>query len=101
MTTLTAVCAFPQVRAHPFFNSIDWITLRTKTPLFVPKRADKADTSYFEDREAFYSMDAESEEVEELIRLTTRREDSGAAAPAGDGTGEDQFLVRRDRVLWW
>eukprot|EP01113_Clastostelium_recurvatum_P040393 TRINITY_DN6280_c0_g1_i1.p1 TRINITY_DN6280_c0_g1~~TRINITY_DN6280_c0_g1_i1.p1 ORF type:complete len:1027 (-),score=310.58 TRINITY_DN6280_c0_g1_i1:279-3359(-) len=38
-----------EVKAHPFFAGIDWNTLLQQTPTFVPRVADVADTSYFDD----------------------------------------------------
>jgi len=46
-----------QIKAHPFFKSIDWDTLLTKPmeDVFVPKPVDSTDTGYFYDRNVLYS----------------------------------------------
>jgi len=38
-----------EIMAHPFFESVDWKTLNTKSiPPFVPRPTDVDDTSYFQ-----------------------------------------------------
>ncbi len=37
-----------EIHAHPFFKGIDWATLHTATPPFVPEVSDDMDLSYFE-----------------------------------------------------
>lgn len=36
-----------EVKAHPYFDDIDWDTLLTEKALFIPKLTDPTDTSYF------------------------------------------------------
>jgi len=47
-----------EVKAHPFFKNVNWNTVRTQKPLFVPKPDDWRDTSYFEAREKFWTIRA-------------------------------------------
>ncbi len=37
-----------EVKAHPFFQSIDWEKITIEDPVFVPSFDDAFDTSYFE-----------------------------------------------------
>ncbi|CAG8563126.1 13629_t:CDS:10 [Dentiscutata erythropus] len=39
-----------EIKAHPFFNGIDWENIREQTAPFVPNPEDEQDTSYFEAR---------------------------------------------------
>ncbi|KAI9264191.1 hypothetical protein BDA99DRAFT_536917 [Phascolomyces articulosus] len=41
-----------EVKYHPFFKSINWDTLLTESPAFVPQPADMEDTDYFDLRGA-------------------------------------------------
>ena len=38
-----------QIKAHPFFNGIDWDNLRSSPPPFVPKLKNTTDCQYFDD----------------------------------------------------
>lgn len=38
---------FNQIKAHPFFESIDWATLHTSRAAFIPKLSHPLDTRYF------------------------------------------------------
>ena len=42
-----------EIKQHPFFEGLDWTTLRNKEPPFIPKPTDIEDTSYFDDKKAF------------------------------------------------
>ncbi|EGG22420.1 protein serine/threonine kinase [Cavenderia fasciculata] len=44
------------VKAHPFFKDINWSTIRTQKPFFVPVLEDLQDTSYFDARKQFYDL---------------------------------------------
>jgi len=39
-----------EIKSHPFFNDIDWVTLRSQPTPFVPRVVDNEDTTYFLDR---------------------------------------------------
>ncbi|RKP04689.1 kinase-like domain-containing protein, partial [Thamnocephalis sphaerospora] len=39
-----------EVKAHPFFKEINWETVRTETPSFVPQTDSMEDTDYFDGR---------------------------------------------------
>jgi hypothetical protein len=41
-----------EVKQHPFFKSINWDTLMTESPSFIPQPADMEDTDYFDARGA-------------------------------------------------
>lgn len=41
-----------EVKAHPFFKSINWDTLMTESPSFIPQPTDMEDTDYFDARGA-------------------------------------------------
>lgn len=38
-----------EIRAHPFFRSVDFSTIHLKTPPFVPELTSETDSRYFED----------------------------------------------------
>ncbi|KAI9294754.1 kinase-like protein [Neoconidiobolus thromboides FSU 785] len=40
---------FDQIKAHPYFNEIDWDNLRESEPPFVPQLESETDPSYFDD----------------------------------------------------
>ncbi|RKP02470.1 hypothetical protein CXG81DRAFT_29496 [Caulochytrium protostelioides] len=40
-----------EIKAHPWFKGINWDTIRTQTPPFVPELNGPDDTRYFEDEE--------------------------------------------------
>ena len=45
-----------EIKAHPFFESIDWETLHLSQTKFLPTLEDPTDTKYFDGRNAvFYS----------------------------------------------
>jgi len=39
---------YAEIKSHPFFKDINWETLLTSTPPFVPKTSHTSDTRYFE-----------------------------------------------------
>jgi len=47
-----------EVKAHPFFKSVNWATVRIQKPVFVPKPDNYSDTSYFDARKKFWSTRA-------------------------------------------
>eukprot|EP01113_Clastostelium_recurvatum_P026688 TRINITY_DN3203_c0_g1_i1.p1 TRINITY_DN3203_c0_g1~~TRINITY_DN3203_c0_g1_i1.p1 ORF type:complete len:1543 (+),score=208.48 TRINITY_DN3203_c0_g1_i1:151-4779(+) len=44
------------IKQHPFFKDVNWATVRTQKPQFVPKPDDRQDTSYFDARKQFWKM---------------------------------------------
>jgi hypothetical protein len=50
-----------EVKRHPFFKSINWETLMTESPSFIPQPTDMEDTDYFDARGA--TMQNASDEV--------------------------------------
>lgn len=55
-----------EVKNHPFFRSINWDTLLTESPAFVPQPADMEDTDYFDLRGATMLDDAAGHQQESL-----------------------------------
>lgn len=49
-----------ELKNHPFFQSVNWDTLRSQEPPFVPKPIDITDTSYFQPEKGFTSVDLTS-----------------------------------------
>ncbi|GAM19583.1 hypothetical protein SAMD00019534_027580 [Acytostelium subglobosum LB1] len=45
-----------EVKSHPFFQDIDWATIRTQNTYFKPVLQDLQDTSYFDARKPFYDL---------------------------------------------
>lgn len=43
------------IKRHPFFKGINWTTVRTQKPIFVPKPDNAQDTSYFDAREKYWN----------------------------------------------
>ncbi|KAG1114477.1 hypothetical protein G6F42_014174 [Rhizopus arrhizus] len=56
-----------EVKAHPFFKSINWDTLMTESPSFIPQPTDMEDTDYFDARGA--TMQNAPEEVSLIDHL--------------------------------
>jgi serine/threonine protein kinase len=52
------------IKAHPWFKSIDWIQMDKKKPPFVPKVKGWEDTKYFDDDESVSDMGSSSSEEE-------------------------------------
>ncbi|KAI8136781.1 hypothetical protein BJV82DRAFT_638165 [Fennellomyces sp. T-0311] len=53
-----------EVKNHPFFKTIDWDTLLTESPAFVPQPADMEDTDYFDLRGATMLQNEDSKKME-------------------------------------
>ncbi|XP_067426601.1 microtubule-associated serine/threonine-protein kinase 2-like [Thunnus thynnus] len=51
-----------EVKAHPFFQGLDWNNLLSQEPLFVPKLKTEEDTSYFDSRSDLCSDDEHSDD---------------------------------------
>lgn len=54
-----------EIKKHPFFNGVDWATLRNQKAPFIPQLASITDTSHFEE------FPEEQEEEEEEHHETT------------------------------
>ncbi|OBZ84475.1 hypothetical protein A0J61_07472, partial [Choanephora cucurbitarum] len=63
-----------EVKRHPFFKSINWDTLLTEAPSFIPQPADAEDTDYFDSRGATMQLAAEEIEcLDESARAQVER----------------------------
>ncbi|XP_044187108.1 microtubule-associated serine/threonine-protein kinase 1-like [Thunnus albacares] len=51
-----------EVKAHPFFQGLDWNNLLSQEPLFVPELKTEEDTSYFDSRSDLCSDDEHSDD---------------------------------------
>lgn len=56
-----------EVKAHPFFKDINWDTLLTESPSFVPQPTDMEDTDYFDARGA--TMQHAPEDIQTIEKL--------------------------------
>ncbi|RCH94362.1 hypothetical protein CU097_013608, partial [Rhizopus azygosporus] len=55
-----------EVKQHPFFKSINWDTLLTESPSFIPQPAGMEDTDYFDARGATMNIPNEATSDEQL-----------------------------------
>ncbi|KAG0172634.1 hypothetical protein DFQ28_007650 [Apophysomyces sp. BC1034] len=58
-----------EVKNHPFFKDLNWDTLLTESPAFVPQPTGMEDTDYFDTRGATMLQSAESLEESEKIQV--------------------------------
>ncbi|KAI8970228.1 hypothetical protein BDF20DRAFT_838604 [Mycotypha africana] len=69
-----------EVKQHPFFKSINWKTLLTESPSFVPQPVDMEDTDYFDTRGA--TMQNTSDEINSCHNLDQSARDQVERAKA-------------------
>lgn len=62
-----------EVKKHPFFASINWETLLTESPSFVPQPADMEDTDYFDPRGATMDTGDGTEILDESSKAQVER----------------------------
>ena len=60
----------PQIMAHPWFRTIDWTTVRSSEPPFVPVLENVDDTSYFNDRNLTQMFIEDDLELEDNVVQT-------------------------------
>lgn len=70
-----------EVKKHPFFKDIEWDTLLSERPAFVPAPADIEDTDYFDVRGA--KMGSFKEDIPELndVQALLRRDHTNPTTP--------------------
>jgi serine/threonine protein kinase len=56
-----------EIKAHPFFKSVQWDRLLEQEASFVPSLSSSEDTSYFDARKDFYDV----ESIEEELRMAS------------------------------
>ena len=69
-----------EIKAHPFFNDIDWKTIRNTTAPYIPHLASEVDTSnfdQFEETEPFYPPQVKKKQRKDphFIGYTFKRDD--------------------------
>ncbi|KAI8881429.1 Pkinase-domain-containing protein, partial [Backusella circina FSU 941] len=62
-----------EVKKHPFFASINWDTLLTESPAFIPQPADMEDTDYFDPRGATMQTEEGTEILDESAKAQVER----------------------------
>ncbi|VDB90147.1 unnamed protein product [Peniophora sp. CBMAI 1063] len=72
-----------EVKAHPWFEGIDWDTLYTSNPAFVPKLEGVTDTTYFDARGAQLTLLSDDD-----VPVPTEDADAGAVAAAAQAVKE-------------
>lgn len=58
-----------EIKSHSFFQGIDWSSLRSQEPPFVPQPTNITDTSYFPSAKEFKVQDADFELTKEKVML--------------------------------
>lgn len=58
------------IKAHPFFLGLNWNTLRSQEPPFVPQPENITDTSYFPEGKAFQVKDVDLQPTNENVKNT-------------------------------
>ncbi|KAL9540410.1 hypothetical protein MBANPS3_009696 [Mucor bainieri] len=62
-----------EVRQHPFFKDLDWDTLLSESPSFVPQPMHEEDTDYFDARGATMMMGQQQDNVQNLVLEEIKR----------------------------
>lgn len=85
-----------EVKNHPFFKDINWDTLLTESPAFVPQPTGMEDTDYFDSRGATMLQSAEvleeSEKVQvERARAIIQEQNPEKLTPVADHTSQSEY----------
>ncbi|KAF9211464.1 hypothetical protein BGZ59_008007 [Podila verticillata] len=79
-----------EVKDHPFFKEINWETLLSERPAFVPAPADIEDTDYFDVRGAkmgsFKEDVPELKDIQALVSAQAKKDNAASAATATAAT---------------
>lgn len=77
-----------RVKAHPFFGDVDWLSLPSDVPPMIPQETlvSEEDTSAFKEREEFFPMPAEGED---LTYLTDMFQEGDEDSSSEDSSDED------------
>lgn len=78
-----------EIKAHPWFNGIDWDRIQDLEPPFVPQLASAEDTSYFESRYKFGQGDPQDVAILDDIESSKNRKDSRSFSSVGTDDGLD------------
>ncbi|KAF9955677.1 hypothetical protein BGZ72_003500 [Mortierella alpina] len=73
-----------EVKNHPFFKDINWETLLSERPAFVPAPADIEDTEYFDVRGAkmgSFKEDTDLKDVQAMANALVKKDQSQASTP--------------------
>ncbi|KAF9974442.1 hypothetical protein BGZ73_002127 [Actinomortierella ambigua] len=93
-----------EVKNHPFFKDINWDTLLSERPAFVPETANIEDTDYFDDRGARMGsfkdeVAAETLAMQKILDSLPRKERSEGIAPdEQDPSAEDKAATPRPQT---
>ena len=87
-----------QIKAHPWFNTIDFSAMLYKRPPFVPRVKDWQDTKYFDEDLPISDIDSASSEIEEDEQNQSNTPDqavvhSGADPAVSHHQHEDQHII--------
>ncbi|KAF2077160.1 hypothetical protein CYY_001545 [Polysphondylium violaceum] len=66
-----------EIKAHPYFEGLDWENIRSITPPFVPQVQNEIDTSYFEGAENILDEEEESAQNDDIVEAA-KEASSGA-----------------------
>ncbi|KAF9943054.1 hypothetical protein BGZ67_007699 [Mortierella alpina] len=73
-----------EVKNHPFFKDINWETLLSERPAFVPAPADIEDTEYFDVRGAkmgSFKEDTDLKDVQAMANALVKKDNAQASTP--------------------
>jgi len=81
-----------EIKAHAYFDGLNWDSLLTESSLFVPDNSSAEDTSYFNSRNPMsaLSFDQEYTGVSSTMMTPTTANASGGAAGGGGGGARDE-----------
>ncbi|KAF9413408.1 hypothetical protein BGZ94_000735, partial [Podila epigama] len=82
-----------EVKAHPFFKGINWDTLLSERPAFVPAPADIEDTDYFDVRGAKMGSFKEDAPVPKDIQAMVNAQAKKGKAPATPNSGTSSSVT--------
>ncbi|PRP86726.1 hypothetical protein PROFUN_02875 [Planoprotostelium fungivorum] len=78
---------FDEIKGHPFFDQVEWTSLRSKTPPFQPELSGPEDTSYFR-------ID-ENEKLDTIICAPARQGDASQAKSPTRAIADEERAPRR------
>lgn len=92
-----------EVKNHPFFKEINWETLLSERPAFVPAPADIEDTDYFDVRGAkmgsFKEDVPDLKDIQALVSAQAKRDNAVAAATTTTATLVESPSASEDITL--
>ncbi|ODV65634.1 hypothetical protein HYPBUDRAFT_95857, partial [Hyphopichia burtonii NRRL Y-1933] len=72
-----------EIKSHPYFKEIDWLSLYDEEPSFIPTLDDPESTDYFDSRGADISHFPKDDFEEETMNMVNTRQESNSSISTG------------------